>query len=177
LDELNREVLAHAGVQLASDALPVLNVSVARLALSGTEIREFQRSDLENPIDVYRLNLNFLSFARLTARDVLAGDLEGLIVLGADIDQIRALSNLSNRAIREIARCHQGLVYTLPPSIQKATTMHPKAQQYFSMSLISNGCTICVDHPDFKRCISFLSRLKRTIRHGPDVSMSWQMRW
>lgn len=139
LDELNREVLAHAGVELASDALPVLNVSVAHLALSGTQIREFQRSDIENPIDVYRLNLNFLSFARLTARDVLAGDLEGLIVLGADIDQIRALSNLSNRAIREIARCHQGLVYTLPPSIQKATTMHPKAQQYFSMSLISNG--------------------------------------
>ena len=139
LDELNSEVLRFAGVEMAPGALPVFNVSVGRLALSGNDLRTFSRSAHENQVDVYRLNQLFLEFGRLVSRDVLAGDLEGLIVLAADMDQIRAMANLSNRAIRELARCWPGLVYAIPDSVMRAPTLHPKAQQYFAMSLISNA--------------------------------------
>ncbi|MBK6639118.1 MAG: hypothetical protein IPG34_16565 [Rhodocyclaceae bacterium] len=91
--------------------VPILSVCLGQLKLSAKQISEFVPSAHENTLDVVASNRTYLEFARVTARDILAGNFEGLLILSIDLDQARALAKLSISQIKTMAYRHDGLIF------------------------------------------------------------------
>ncbi len=86
--------------------LNYLPVCLGEFAHSGSELAEFlarSKQTHHNPLPVAKLNRQYLRFARLAAKDVVAGKLEMLVRLGLNLDQIQLLSKLPNEAMNRLA--------------------------------------------------------------------------
>ena len=97
LQLVNERILSvHLGTPTAivERYLPMLSVCLGQLKPTARQLAEFVPSIHENSLDVVASNRTYLEFARLTARDVLAGNYDGLLILEAgrvDASLVRSL--------------------------------------------------------------------------------------
>lgn len=116
LQALNQRLMsrvANAGESLQK-AINLSPVCIATLKPDGWCLMESLSSlasSPDNPLDTVYINKDFLNFARQVARDVCAGNFDGLLVLGIDLCQARALSKLSNTDILFLARRWDGEIF------------------------------------------------------------------
>lgn len=118
LNAINARLLGHAGVvsENLKRVISLAPVCVATLKPGGWELLEklghaHSGSDNDNPLPTVYINKDFLNFARQIGRDVVAGNFDGLLILGIDLCQARALAKLSNSDILTLARRWPGEIF------------------------------------------------------------------
>src|SRR4051794_30832813 len=106
LAQLNRRIAEHWLGRLDSDQksyLSYLSVCLGELSYSAAELHDvLARSKLEDhdPLNIAKLNLRYLNFARLAAKDIEAGRLEMLVKLGITLEQAELLGNMTDEDVR-----------------------------------------------------------------------------
>jgi hypothetical protein len=90
----------------------------------------------ENPIDVIRLNQDYLSFARLLGKDVAAGRIEELMVLRVDYRQAELLASLTNSQIHALACYWPGPIIRIrAEDLRRVSEVHPSAMPFCASAL------------------------------------------
>lgn len=144
LRALNRRILtqmAPANVNL----LPMLNllsVCLARLKPSADELSLAASVVVpphhENSLDVISINKEYLMYARQTARDILNGAFDGLIILSLDMAQARVLARLSNQQITDISRRWPGVVFDVSTAATlNVGPLHASAVPHYSAAMLA----------------------------------------
>ena len=144
LQALNRRILAHSGTpnDNIETVLGLISVCLGKLKPSGQDLNDFvaqlAHQCHENSLDVVSLNREYLQFARQTARDVISGYFDGLIVLNIDFAQARVLARLSNQQITEISRRWNGLVFEAAGATAlQVQRLHESAAPHYSVALLA----------------------------------------
>jgi hypothetical protein len=135
------EYLASENVNLP-EVIPQLAICLGRFSLTPTEIAETLSGTAsivwENTSQITAINMEYLLFARQTARDVSNGQIEGLVILGMDLRQAKALGKLTRQQLNELARRWRGRVFeVLPAASQICHPLHSKAISHYSAALLS----------------------------------------
>lgn len=144
LQALNKRILTQMGaanVNLHS-ALSLLAVCVGKLKLSAEEISAAlagpSTNHHENSLDVTSINKEYLSYARQTARDIINGYFDGLIVLNMDLAQARVLARLSNQQISDLSRRWMGPVFDVSvAATRNVGPLHSKAVPHYSVAMLA----------------------------------------
>lgn len=116
LRALNQRLLSN--LNAASDnlkkAVNLSPVCLATLKPGGWELMEALTkvaAQPENSLDVVYINKDFLNFARQISRDIVTGNFDGLVILGIDLCQARALAKLTNADILALSRRWPGQIF------------------------------------------------------------------
>ena len=144
LQALNKRILTQMGaanVNLHS-VLNLLAVCVGKLKLSAEEITgalaSVHSSRHENSLDVTSINKEYLSYARQTARDIINGYFDGLIVLNIDLAQARVLARLTNQQITDLSRRWTGLVFEVSvAATRNVGPLHTKAVPHYAVAMLA----------------------------------------
>ena len=143
LKALNQRLLNHfcSGAVSMERALSYISVCLAKLSASGTDLAAFTATAAQpqNSIDVASLNKEYLQYARQVARDVNAGAFDGLVVLGIDMQQARALARLSNQQILQLSLYYPGPIFQMASvsNRQMERDLHYKAAPHYATGLIA----------------------------------------
>lgn len=145
LHALNKRILSHSGSanENIETILNLLSVCLGKLKFSAEELgsileQSSARSSHENSLDVTSINREYLQFARQTARDVSAGNFDGLVVMNIDFAQSRVLSRLTNQQITEISRRSPGAVFeTAAATALQVQKLHDSAVPHYSAALLA----------------------------------------
>ena len=144
LRALNKRILTQMGaanVNLLS-TLNLLSVCLGKLKPSADELSTavavVAPSHHENPLDVTSINKEYLMFARQTARDILNGYFDGLIILSIDLAQARVLARLTNQQITDISRRWLGTVFDVSgAATRNVGPLHAKAVPHYSAAMLA----------------------------------------
>lgn len=140
LQLVNERILSvHLGTPTAivQRYLPMLSVCLGQLKATARQLVDFVPSIHENTLDVVASNRTYLEFARLTARDVLAGNYDGLLILGIDLDQARALAKLSIQQIKTMAYRWDGLIFEPRQVAKRVESMHRSSDPFYATALLA----------------------------------------
>lgn len=114
---------------------------LAKLKPTAEVLRSFVSATAEtrhpkNSLDVISINRDYLNFARLVAKDILAGSTEEMVMVNLTWDQAVLLSGLTNKKITHIAACWEGLVFSFQSTtIARGAELHPFAALYHAAAL------------------------------------------
>ena len=118
-----------------------ISVCLGKLTPSGTDLASFAMSPSgeQNPIDVASLNKEYLNYARQVARDINSGFFDGLVILGINMQQARALARLSNQQIHQLAVYYPGHIFQMSAvaNRQMEHELHHKAAPHYATGLIA----------------------------------------
>lgn len=116
LQALNARLLEH--IDTVSDnlrrATNLVPVCVATLKPGGWDLMASLGTlsgQPDNPLPTVYINKDFLHFARQISREVTAGYFDGLLILGIDLCQARALAKLTNSDILTLSRKWPGEIF------------------------------------------------------------------
>ena len=144
LMELNRAIATRAGLsdELSDSYAGFLSVCLGRFNLQSSELLSIASNKVQsltaNSLDVIYANRDYLTFARMVAQGIVnAGQFSGLLVLGINIDQARALARLSGAQITQVAKCSDGLVYSCLSNTTKIHGFQSSSRQHFATALIA----------------------------------------
>lgn len=77
-------------------------------------------------------------YARQTARDILNGYFDGLIILSIDLAQARVLARLTNQQITDISRRWMGTVFDVSgAATRNVGPLHAKAVPHYSAAMLA----------------------------------------
>ncbi|WP_126448151.1 hypothetical protein [Sulfuricystis multivorans] len=144
LRALNKRILMQMGpanVNLHS-TLNLLTVCLGKLKPSASELSTVAtvvaHSHHQNPPDVTAINKEYLLFARQTARDVLSGYFDGLIILSINMAQARVLARLTNQQISDISRRWPGTIFDVSGAATLSIRpLHQKAIPHYSAAMLA----------------------------------------
>jgi len=136
---LNERILAHLGVSgpVSEHILQYVTICLGKLKPGATELTGFIPGANKNTLDVTSLNRTYLDFARLVARDIISGHYDGLLVLGVDMAQARALANLNSQQIINMALRWGGLIFTPASVCKHAEELHYKSHPHFATAILA----------------------------------------
>lgn len=129
----NNNLIAH---------LSQVQTCLGRLNITAEGIREAastsEQAGQGNELALTSLNREYLHFARQTARDIVNGAFEGLVVLGITMPQAHALAELTNQQILAIARSWPGPVFQVVPAIKlDMKQLHRKVLPHYQSALLA----------------------------------------
>ena len=144
LRALNKRILTQMGTANVNLLLTLnlLPVCLGKLKPSADELSTAAAvvapSHQENPLDVTSINKEYLMFARQTARDIVNGHFDGLIILGVDLAQARVLSRLTNQQIADISRRWLGTVFDVSgAATRNVGPLHARAVPHYSAAMLA----------------------------------------
>lgn len=144
LETLNERIstFAHATNFNLLDNLSQVKTCLGRLKLTAAEILDAaansEHARQGNELALTALNREYLHFARQTARDVVNGLLDGLVVLGITMPQARALAGLTNQQILAIAKSWPGPVFLVSQAIKlDLKPLHSKVKPHYKAALLA----------------------------------------
>ncbi len=144
LRALNKRILTQMGAANANllSTLNLLSVCLGKLKLSADDLSSAAAvvaAPLHSPpLDVTSINKEYLIFARQTARDILNGYFDGLIILSINLAQARVLARLTNQQITNISRSWQGTVFDVSgAATRNMGPLHAKAIPHYSAAMLA----------------------------------------
>lgn len=145
LQALNARLLEH--IDAVSDnlrrATNLSPVCIATLMPGGWDLMASLASlsgqQRDNPLPTVYINKDFLHFARQISRDVTAGYFDGLLILGIDLCQARALAKLTNSDILFLSRKWPGEIFKYISVVNREwpKTYAPSVVPHFAASLLA----------------------------------------
>ncbi len=142
LIELNRRIAAHWLGRLNANAEQyLLHICVCLgqfLPTSGDLAQALSpaKQTHYNSLPVAKLNRQYLRFARLGSKDVAAGRLEMLIILGITLEQASALARLTNSDITRLAFGWNGLIIDFAyESFKRGAALQTEAATHHATAL------------------------------------------
>jgi hypothetical protein len=144
LQALNRRILTQMGAANVNlrTALNLLPVCLGKLRATADDISsmigKLATIHHENSLDVTSINKEYLLYARQTARDILNGYFDGLIILSIDLSQARILARLSTQQITDLSRRWQGAVFEVAGAVSRPVgPLHAAAVPHYSAAMLA----------------------------------------
>ena len=145
LVKLNRRIAAHwlgvldpdqsAYLEYAAACLGEFRHSAAELA----RVLSFKRVLIPNSLPVAHLNRQYLRFARLAAKDVVAGNPEMALRLGVNHEQIMFLGSLTNRMVKQLAFAWDGPIIRFSrQAFVKGVALHQYSARHHATAILAN---------------------------------------
>lgn len=144
LQALNKRILTQMGAANVNlrTALNLLPVCLGKLTATADDISsmlgKLATIHFENSLDVTSINKEYLLYARQTARDILNGYFDGLIILNIDLSQARVLARLSTQQITDLSRRWQGTVFQVAGAVSRPVgPLHSAAVPHYSAAMLA----------------------------------------
>lgn len=144
LGKLNRQIAAHWLGRLDAEQeayLDYASVCLGQLTPSATEMSRLLvslRQENLKALLVARLNRRYLKFARLAAKEAIAGQLDMLIRLDITLEQAELLGNLSDEDIDRLAFGWDGPIVRFAAQIfRRGVALHAQAGKHHATAFVA----------------------------------------
>ena len=143
LIDLNRRIAEHWLGDLDADQemyLSYVPVCLGELTQSAAELAHvLTRSQQKhrNALPVANLNRQYLNFARLAAKDAVAGKLDMLVRVGINLEQAKVLANLTNEKLERLAVGWDGPIIQFASHVfKRGAALDPRAAKIHATAFI-----------------------------------------
>lgn len=96
------------------------------------------KRELRDQLRTVKLNRRYLAFARLVAKDALAGRPEMLVRLGITLEQARVLGSLTDQQVDELAFAWKGpIVFFASQAFRRGAGLRVRAAKHHATAFLS----------------------------------------
>lgn len=149
LTQLNRRIAEHWLGQLNANQnayLSYVSVCLGELPYDAGELADVltrSKQDGNDPLVVAKLNLQYLTFARLAAKDVAAGKFDMLIKLGLTVQHAEMLAKLTDEDISRLAFVWDGpIIRFASQAFTRGAALHLRAAKHHASAYVATRSPI-----------------------------------